>query len=55
MWEGKWNQELESLYDLYIEKFDQEPDINEKLTLDDISYNKWVAMIKKALIIGKPL
>lgn len=55
MWEGKWNRKLELLYDLYIDKFNQEPDINEDMKLDDVSYNQWISMIKKSIIMGKPL
>lgn len=55
MWNGRWSRELDSLYDIYISMFGIEPDCETDIDFDDLSYNNYVALIKKHLMLRKKI
>jgi hypothetical protein len=55
MWKGKQTEELNNLYDKYYEKFHCEPDWYEEIRYQEMSYDEYVAFIRKAVEIGEEL
>ena len=53
MWMGRWNKELDKLYERYIDIFGIEPDCDTEADLDDVSYNDFKSAIIKSLITRK--
>lgn len=56
MWEGKWTEELNSLYDEYEAMFGgMSPDMYEEVMYEDLTYEKFVECIKECLKTGKEM
>ena len=49
MWEGKYDEKLNQLYDEYYERFGCLPDTYEEIYYDDMSYDEFVGYINQAL------
>lgn len=52
MWNGKWNKELDTLYELYYNIFEIEPDCDMDIDIDfdTVSYNTFRDAIKRSII-----
>ncbi len=59
MWNGKWNKELNLLYETYFDLFESEPDCDleetAQIDFDSISYNDFKNKIVRSIAIGQPL
>lgn len=57
MWNGKWSSELSSLYDIYYDLFETEPDCdfenNCGTDFDSVSYNEFKQKIIRSITMRK--
>lgn len=54
MWEGKWSKELNGLYEAYFCIFNKEPDCENEIDFDTVSYTEYVQLLKKCVLFRKP-
>lgn len=55
MWNGRWSKELNALYEVYIDFFGTEPDLDTEVDFDTISYIQFRDAIIKSLISKKQI
>ena len=55
MWNGRWSKELDRLCGLYTERFGVEPDSQENIDFDKISYHDFKNAIVKSLALNTPV
>ncbi len=52
MWKGKFDDNLNELYNKYEEKFGCDPDTYEEIAYYAMTYDEFVGYIKKCLVKG---
>lgn len=59
MWDGKWSNELDKLYNTYINLFGTEPDCDMeeigKVDFDNMSYNEFKSKIIRSISSGRQI
>ena len=56
MWNGKWTEELDKLYDKYMERFGGAlPDGYDELNYDAMSYENFVGYMKECIETGREM
>lgn len=49
MWKGKFDKEMEHLFDLYAERFGGDPDTYEEIAYYAMTYDEFAGYIKECL------